>query len=104
MSDINRVIAEFCGWKELRPHLIGNPDTAKLLNDWPAYTSDLDACAEAERKLTDEQWELFADELARDARANGKKAVEWGRGIISAKPEVRAAALAAVITAQKDTP
>ena len=89
----------------LRPHLIGNPDTAKLLNDWPAYDRCLNACAEAERKLTDEQHQEFRRVLMLSVSSGHVYPTDRDcRAYVSALAPQRAAALAAVITAQKDTP
>jgi len=83
MSDINRIIAE---WMGVRRDISG-----------PHFDSDLNACAEVERKLTDEQFSVYRWMLKR-----GK--APWSREYLCASAPQRAAALAAVITAQKNTP
>jgi hypothetical protein len=73
MSDeeINRVIAEFCGWTEVKmairgagggtrtPTLYGKPPGRKYMADCPDYCNDLNAIAEAERHLSEDQLETM---------------------------------------------
>lgn len=73
MSDeqINAAIAEICGWTEVKlairgagggtrtPTLYGKPPGKKYMADCPDYCSDLNAIAEAEKHLSEEQLEAM---------------------------------------------
>lgn len=73
MSDeqINAAIAEICGWTEVKlairgagggtrtPTLYGKPPGKKYMADCPDYCSDLNAIAEAEKHLTEDQLEAM---------------------------------------------
>lgn len=70
-EEINIAIAKVCGWGTC-------PDNGRLFAKWkhyetgrlaqtdehlPNYHGDLNACAEMEKMLTDEQWDTYADYL-----------------------------------------
>ena len=65
-EEINRAIAEYLGWKEHEscPGIWYSPTRAQLTEAWvPKYHSDLNACHEMEKALTDEQWSLYCEHL-----------------------------------------
>lgn len=125
MSDINRIIAEWMGYEERRvkygscggavfetvwfnKHTFPFPQTAHAIC-WtykrpPIYTEDLNACAEAERNLTENQRAEFADALCRICAAENDGPGTAVSKAFHATASQRATALAAVITAQKNTP
>lgn len=55
-EQINRAIAEVCGWKEGVERYVQN---LPLLKAPPDYCTDLNAMHEAEKVLTDDQREVF---------------------------------------------
>ena len=67
-EDINKSIAEFCGWNQKSSHFGG---AAGIWTDssgvdhtrFPDYCKDLNAMHEAEMRLTDEQWDDYAAHL-----------------------------------------
>lgn len=72
MSDerINKRIALLCGWKRdsqngFQPTWKNTDGTRYAESLLPNYTSDLNACHEFEKTLTDEQFDAFQIELSR---------------------------------------
>lgn len=118
MSDINRIIAEWMGWRDFkRTSRRGNPhpEGAEI---WaidpssyhggcyercriPSYTSDLNACAAAERKLDSYQRRKHAEILWFQLETEGGDVWDDRAAFLSATAPQRAAALAAVITQSK---
>jgi hypothetical protein len=70
-EEINMVIAEICGWKEVElairgagggtrtPTPYGKPPGRKYIADCPDYCNDLNAIAEAEKHLSEDQLEAM---------------------------------------------
>jgi hypothetical protein len=70
-EEINAVIAEFCGWTEIKmairgavrgtrtTTLYGKPPGRRYVAPCPDYCSDLNAIAEAEKHLTEDQLEAM---------------------------------------------
>ena len=71
-------IAEYCGWKDVRGHMGIPPEGGMLFpypehheEDWrlnpfrglPDYPNDLNAMHEAEKTLTQEQWDEYEIDL-----------------------------------------
>ncbi len=74
-EEINAVIAEFCGWTEVKlairgagggtriPTPYGKPPGKKYMADCPDYCSDLNAIAEAEKHLTEEELDAMTPRI-----------------------------------------
>ena len=99
-------VAEAMGWK--------HPEYGYMQNAWRESNGswhfgsnvldDLNACAEAERNLTENQRAEFADALCRICAAENDGPGTAVSKAFHATASQRATALAAVITAQKNTP
>lgn len=120
-EDINRAIAEHCGWQFLperdtrlgpQPELWESPDGDRYfespLKDWPPYPNyheDLNAMHEAEKTLTDKGWRLYVIKLARviAKQPNINVRVQVPTNVlIGAKAEERAEAFLRTIGKWKD--
>lgn len=83
LSQWNALIAEKCGWKWELPfnkrkakNRLVSPDKKHVCFVWrdgstggtglPSYLSDLNACAQFEATLTDEQWEFYTNHILSD--------------------------------------
>ena len=64
-EQINRAIAEACGWKEGVERFVQN---LPLMKAPPDYAHDLNAMHEAENVLTDDDWDLYCTELGHSLR------------------------------------
>jgi hypothetical protein len=69
-QEINRRIAEFCGWGGMEkytqePTQIGDSPEDGKLRRIPSYATDLNAIHEAEKKLTAEQEAVYVEALDR---------------------------------------
>jgi len=110
-EELNRVIAEWCGWKfvpsrdiyicgqlQAVPEEWVDPGSESY-NAPPNYCRDLNACHEAEGKLDDEQFDLFRWILWDAVKKPTINA--WFRAHLSAEARQRAEALVKVIEQQK---
>lgn len=74
-EEIKALIRKSQGWTELKegPRQYGWKRGNKwhYLHDVPNYPLDLNACAEFEKTLTDEEWEAYADHLLWDEGETG---------------------------------
>jgi hypothetical protein len=66
-EEINIAIAEFHGWKHILKDPVLFRGTPPWLDDClheiPSYITDLNAMHEAQKGLTDDEWETYADYL-----------------------------------------
>jgi hypothetical protein len=74
-QEINKTIAEYCGWTECRLTIkgagggtrnetaYGKPPARKYEAPCPDYTRDLNAMHEAEKVLERKQWHVYADNI-----------------------------------------
>lgn len=58
-EQINRAIAEACGWKPKRQTMFTRMGFRVSYENTPNYCEDLNAMHEAEKSLTDDQREVF---------------------------------------------
>lgn len=104
-EQIRVMIAEACGWRWSLNHAgyryMANgggyglaqgdePMCEDAMRDIPDYLSDLNAMHEAEKVLTDEQWEFYADHLLWRTGADSHSSYTACRVGCSAKPILRA--------------
>lgn len=88
------VIARSCNWKHDHFGYAQFPDLDPAL--WFDVTDDLNACAQFEQSLTDEEYDRFSGFIY-DLMADGEPVDKWGIDLrivrkISAKPLVRCTA------------
>lgn len=71
----------------------------KYFSEWdiPNYLTSLDACHEAEKVLTDEQYKQFGKTLMLNAKRDARTEIEEGRMVISCPARQRALALYAAL-------
>ncbi len=98
-EELNKVIAEWCGWREETTVEYYYGALIKKVSVPPSYSTDLNAMHEAMLKLNDIQWDRMAEELTRVIEQSGERSN--ARYWLRTTSRQRAEALVAVIEGTK---
>ena len=78
-NQINRAIAEVCGWTDIRDNMVGKApgETSTRVMFLPLYCSNLNAMHEAEKAIFPYYATVYANKLARVTKADYSDDTEY---------------------------